>query len=380
MRAAGFGAAARHSLEWLVFGALPAAVFCWWLGFAVLETREDSVIYWGFDTLQYWQGAKDVLAGVSPYPVPADLAGAGDHLNSAELLEMFRFSYPAAAAVAFIPLGLLGFDVAAALWGVLLIVSLFASVRILDVRDWRVMGVVLGSAPAIDAVRIGTLTPIMLLLLAIAWRWRDRLWAVSAALAAALAFKLFLLPMVIWLAATRRWLAAILTIGLAAVANLVAWAAIGFDGFADYPTYLRELTEIVEIRGYSLVALGVKAGLPEALAEVLPFVVGLPILASAVLIARREDGDRRAFSIVVVGSIALTPIVWNHYFLLLVAPLALARPKLAWAWGLMWAFWIIPTPGNSGEFWRIAVAVAICAAALKVLSSNADRPRPITTS
>ncbi len=366
MRPVGLRPATRRTLEWLVFGALPAMVFCWWLGFALLETREDSVIYWGFDTLQYWQGGKDVLDGVSPYPSAAVFATAGDHLDAAGILETFRFSYPAGAAVAFAPLGLLSFDVAAAIWGTILIASLFAAVWILGVRDWRVMGVVIGSAPVIDAVRIGTLTPVLLLLLAVAWRWRDRLWVVSCALAAAIAFKLFLLPLVVWLAATRRWMAAGLTGALAGAATLGAWAAIGFDGLTDYPEYLRRLTEIVEVRGFSLVAFGVEAGLPEGAAEALPFLVGLSLLAGAVVVARRDDGDRRTFSVAVVASMALTPIVWGHYFVLLVAPLALARPRLSWAWGLMWVFWLIPTPGNNGELWRIALAVIVVGLVLAV--------------
>jgi len=377
VRPFGLRPATRRTLEWLVFGALPAMVFCWWLGFALFETREDSVIYWGFDTLQYWQGGKDVLNGVSPYPSIAVLETAGDHLDAAGILETFRFSYPAGAAVAFAPFGVLSFDVAAAIWGAVLIASLFAAVWILGVRDWRVMGVVIGSAPVIDAVRIGTLTPVLLLLLAVAWRWRDRLWVVSAALAAAIAFKLFLLPLVIWLVATRRWLAAGLTVGLAGAATLGAWAAIGSDGLTDYPEYLRRLTEIVEVRGFSLVAFGVEAGLPEGAAEALPFLVGLSLLAGAVVVARRDDGDRRAFSIAVVASMALTPIVWGHYFVLLVVPLALARPRLAWAWGLMWVFWLIPTPGNNGELWRIVVAVAVSGA---VLAASAFRRRRLIVS
>jgi len=366
VRPLGLQIAGQRAAEWFLFGIVPTLIFCWWLGFAWLESRDGSVIYWGFDTLQYWQGGKDVVNGVSPYPSAEALATAGDHLDAGGILEVFRFSYPAAAAVAFAPLGMLGFDAAALIWGAMLIVSLFAAVWILGVRDWRVMGVVIGSAPVIDAVRIGTLTPVLLLLLAVAWRWRDRLWVVSGSLAVAIAFKLFLLPLVIWLAATRRWLAAGMTAGFAAAATLGAWAVIGFDGLADYPEYLRRLTEIVEVRGFSLVALGVKAGLPESASQALPFLVGLSLLAVAVAVARREDGDRRAFSVAVVASIVLTPIVWQHYFVLLVVPLALARPRLSWAWALMWVFWIIPTPGNNGHLWRIVLAVTVVGMVLAV--------------
>ncbi len=71
---------------------------------------------------------------------------------------------------------------------------------------------------------------------------------------------------------------------------------------------------------------------------------------------------------------ALTPIVWGHYFVLLVLPLALARPRLAWAWGLMWVFWLIPTPGNNGEFWRIVLAVTTITLVLAVSAFRRRRP------
>ena len=287
------GTVVRRAFEWAVFGVLPVVIFCWWLAFAVLESHDGSVVYWAFDTRQYWQGGNDIVNGISPYPSSALLANAGDHLDAAGILEVFRFAYPPSVAVAFAPLGMLGFDLAAAIWGAALIVSLLAAVWILGVRDWRVFGVVIGSAPVIDAVRIGTMTPLLLLLLAVAWRWRDRRWLVSGSLAAAIALKLFLWPLVVWLVATRRWLEAVMTAGLAAVATFGAWAAIGFDGLTTYPELVRRLVDIVEVRGFSLVALGVEAGLSQRAAEVLPWLVGLSLLVGVAVsrVVARETGE-----------------------------------------------------------------------------------------
>ena len=374
MRPIGMRAAAQRSAEWILFGALPVLIFCWWIAFSVLESRDGSEVYWAFDTRQYWQAGNDVLAGVSPYPSSQTVATAGDHLDEAGILETFRFTYPAAGAIAFAPLGLLGFDLAAAIWGLMLVASLFVSVWLLGVRDWRVMGIVFGSAPVINSVRIGTMTPVLILLLAVAWRWRESRWVVSGALAAAIALKLFLLPLVVWLAATRRWLEAGLTLCLAAAVTVGAWAAIGFDGFADYPDLLRRLTDIVQVRGFSLVALGAEADLPERVAGALPVVVGVALLAGVVVLAQRDDGDRIAFSVAVVAAIALTPIVWQHYFAILVVPLALARPRLAWAWGLMWIFWLVPFQEHDGELWRIVITTSIVALIITVAARTNRRP------
>lgn len=359
----------RRRAEWLVFGAAPILIFCLSLGVAVFDSR------WGFDFRQFWQGGRDVLDGVSPYPSDALLGTAGDHLDPRGIQEVFRFPYPAAAAIAFAPFGALGFDSAAAVWGAVLIASVLVSVWILGVRDWRVLGIVLGSATVIGAVGIGTVTPLLILLLAVAWRWRDRAWVVACALAIAIALKLFLWPLVVWLAATRRWTAAIGTLGLAAAMTLIAWAAIGFDGFADYPELVRRLTDVVADRGFSLVAVGVELGLSERLAEALPWLVGLPLLAALVVVSRRDDGDRRAFSLAIVGAIVLTPIVWLHYFALLVVPLALVSPRLTWPWLLMWVFWLTPAQESYGDLWRIVLAVTVVGVVLAV--SVFTRRRPI---
>jgi hypothetical protein len=353
-----------------VFGAVPVLMFCFLLAVSVVDG--DG---WAFDFRQFWQGGSDVVNGVSPYPDEALLATAGDHLDPQGIQDVFRFPYPAGAAIAFAPFGALGFDAAAAIWVPLLIVSLFAAVWLLGVRDWRVLGVVIGSAPVIGAVGVGTLTPVLMLLVAVAWRWRDRFWVAGGSIAVVISLKLFLWPLVVWLAATRRWAAAFCAAGIAAAVTLLAWAALGFDGLAEYPELLRRLSDVVADRGFSLVALGVDAGLSERVAETLPWLFGLPLLAAVVVLARRADGDRRALSTAVVAALVLTPIVWLHYFALLAVPLALVWPRLSLAWGVMWVFWLTPVQTNEGDLWRIVLALALVAA---VLAVSARPPRPTT--
>jgi len=365
----GLWVAGERAVGWVGLGLLLVLVFWWWYVLAVQGSPGD----WAFDFRQFWQGANDVVNGVSPYPSATSLATAGDHLDPEGIREVFRFPYPAGAAVALAPLGLLGFHAAAAVWSAILIVSLLAAVWILGVRDWRVLAVVISSAPVITAVRLGTLTPVLILLLACAWRWRDRRWTVGGSLALAISLKLFLWPLVVWLAATRRWGAAGLAAALAGGVTLAAWAALGFDGIADYPELLRRLTDVVADRGFSLVALGVEAGLPRGVADALPWLVGLILLAGVVAVAQRAGGDRAAFSLAIVAAIALSPIVWLHYFALLVVPLALARPRISWAWGFMWIFWLIPTQENEGDVWRILLAIAIVAAVAAVSAGSVRR-------
>jgi hypothetical protein len=299
--------------------------------------------------------------GVSPYPTAEQLEAARTEFDPTAVQEDFRFPYPAGAAVLLAPFGALAFDTAAALWGAVLIASVLGSLLILGVRDWRVFAIVVSSHPVLTSVRLGTFTPVLLLLAACAWRWRDRHWVAGGALAVALSLKLFLWPLGVWLVATRRYAAAAIAAGLAAVLTLGAWAAIGFDGLREYPELLRRLEDLVNDIGLSLVALGVHGGLPDAVAGALPYVVGIPLLVGVVVLARGTDGDRRAFSLAIVTAIAITPIVWLHYFTLLVAPLAVRWPRFAWAWLLLTAFWIVPAQRNEEQLWRIVVALALVA-------------------
>lgn len=339
----------------------------WWFTMVVHGPTD-----WAFDFRQFWQGGNDVVKGVSPYPDPDDVAAADIEFSPTRIQDVFRFPYPAPGAVALAPLGALAFGAASAIWGILLIGAILGAVWLLGVRDWRVLAVILTAQPVMTSVRLGTFTPVLLLLATIAWRWRDRKWIGGGALAVALSLKLFLWPLLIWLVATRRFGAAAIATGLALVTTVGAWAVIGFEGLTDYPELLRLLTDIVETVGLSLVALGDQAGLPIGVARALPFLVGVPLLVATAVVARRDDGDRRAFSIAMIAAIAITPIVWLHYFTLLVAPLALARPRLAWPWVLMSAFWFIPTEGNEGDAKRVVIAVALGAA----VAAYCARPRP----
>lgn len=352
--------AGRRVIGWAVASVVVMLAAYRWL--VILRDTPGDL---GFDFRQFWQGARDVVHGVSPYPSPELLATAGDHLTSVGIQEVFRFPYPAGAAIVLAPFGLLEFEPAAAIWLSLGLVCVLAALRLLGVRDWRVYGVALTSIPVMSAISLGTLTPLLLLLVAIVWRFRDRSLVAGSALALAISLKLFLWPLVLWLAATRRYGAAALATGLALAFTLGSWAAIGFAGFVGYPEQLRRLTDVVAERGYSLVALGHALGLPGEASRLLPWAIGLALLGYMGLRASRGEMDERAtFVLALMAALVLTPITWLHSFALLVVPLALGWPALAWPWCLLWAFWLLvfsspPVQESGGEIWRLMLAGAV---------------------
>jgi hypothetical protein len=367
------GALRRVLVVWL-FAVLPLVVFVMLFTAAGTSSRGD----YAFDFEPLWQGARDVVHGHDPYPSRALLETSSDRLGPSGIQDVFKFAYPAPAAALLAPFGWLPWHAAAALEVALLLVATVAAFWLLRVRDWRVYGVVAGTVVANGAIRLGTLTPLLLLLVAVAWRWRDRRWPCAGSLALAISLKLFLWPLVVWLLATRRWAAAALTTALSAALTAGAWALLGFDGFSRYPELVRRLTRVVDDRGYSLVALGVHAGLPHSAAQVLPYLGGAVLLALAFRAGRRgADGDLAALAVTLLAALALTPIVWNHYFLLLFAPLAVARPRLSPAWALPLLFWIVPTQENNGHLSRVVLGLLL-AVAVTAVSCGVTLPARVT--
>jgi hypothetical protein len=93
------------------------------------------------------------------------------------------------------------------------------------------------------------------------------------------------------------------------------------------------------------------------------------------VVARQRDGDRHSLTLGIAASLLLSPIVWLHYFVLLLVPLALARPRLSPAWVLIpLPFWFASTNGQSrGHAFSIALAL-VAAAALLLVSMSSGRP------
>ena len=84
-----------------------------------------------------------------------------------------RFVYPPPVAILLIPLGALPFPLAAAIITVVLIAAVAATLAVLGVRDWRCYGAAYLSIAVLHDIRLGALTPLLALGLALVWRWRD---------------------------------------------------------------------------------------------------------------------------------------------------------------------------------------------------------------
>jgi hypothetical protein len=354
----------KPRIAWLAsivfFGLLPAftviAVF--------VATIQDDTI--AMDFRQFYRAAEVILDGDSPYlPAGVPLTEWGG-----------PYPYPPLPALTAIPLTLLSLESAGLLVMAALVAAVLATLWALDVRDWRCYGLVLLWPPVISAIQTGNVTLWFGLAAALAWRYRDRLVAPSVSIGVTLAVKFFLWPLVVWLAATRRYVSAVLSSVVGAGLLLLSWAAIGFAGMADYPDLVRRLEETVGEDSYTLYIVGLDLGLPSAVARAAWLGVGLALLA-AVLLAGRRGGERSAFVLAIAASLALTPIVWLHYFALLLVAVAVARPRLGFLWFVPLAMVITPGSGHPTPFETaatLAIATATIALALRAIPDVARVP------
>jgi alpha-1,2-mannosyltransferase len=272
------------------------------------------------------------------------------------------------------PFGALPWSVAVVAFTLSAIGAVVLALRLLGVRDWRCHALALGALPMASSLMIGTLSPFLALGAAAAWRYRHRRWAVAAAIVGVVVTKIFLWPLVFWLLATRRYRTAATTVALGIGTVFVSWGILGFDGLRDYPDRLSRVAGLEQDKSYSVFALFRLIGLSPGFARLA--VIGLTVagLAAVVALARRKDSDRRSFAAALGVGLLASPIVWMHYLVLLVVPLALYRPRFGAAWFVPLAFWGLSGQENQGSAWNIVGMLAVTAVAL-ALAMRPERER-----
>jgi hypothetical protein len=104
----------------------------------------------------------------------------------------------------------------------------------------------------------------------------------------------------------------------------------------------------------------------------------LVALGVIVLLGRRSGGDRNAFIAALAASLLASPVVWGHYFLLALIPLALARQHVGLAWLAPLAFWVIPQQENLGSIVPVVLGLGIFLALVAWSARDAGRFRPLS--
>lgn len=318
----------------------------------------------------------DVLHGHNPY---RDASTIGTD---------FGYVYPPLLAMAASPLSLLPGPTAAMIWSVLMVAFVIGALWLLGVVDWRCYPIALICPFTREALEYGAIGPLLVFLIALSWRVRDRPWQGALASGAAIASKLFLWPLALWFFVTGRTRTGGLSIAMTFVLILLPWAAIGFAGLTQYPDLLDKVGARQGYRSYSVVAMTRALGGSPNLATAVSVGLGGVLLVLAVWSARdvtkrRYDRDRRSLTLLLATSLVLTPVVWNHYFVLLLIPVALARPRFSAPWLILLAAaaldafdWYRASP--DGDVLPLAVVMALVTCVF-VSAFRSNQPGAVVT-
>jgi hypothetical protein len=295
----------------------------------------------GFGTADlsvFVQAGRSVAHGVSPYVEPSSPAVWSGH----------SFVYPYVVAWFFVPFAALSMAAAGLVYYIGSVTALVATVRMLGGARAGVVPVVLAmtAEPVVRALQLGTLNVWLLFGLALAWRFRSNRIVLVAAVTAVIVAKLFLLPMLAWLVLTRRLRAA------AATAVLCVGAVLLGLGMADLSVgsflhMLSALSAHETPQSSSVTSLIQHLGASSGVASRVALLLAAIAIGAGWVQARRKSDEAYLFCGCVLASLAASPIVWSHYFALLVLiPLTLRwqlRSQLiAWA-----VSWFVFAPGGA---------------------------------
>lgn len=325
--------------------------------FTAFGSENPDALGWDFRVAYYPAGAA-VARGESPYPAdPGDPA-----LDTTSV-----YAYPPQLALLVAPLTALPVDVAVVISVLASLAAILGALALVGMRDIRCYAAVVIWAPGWNALQTANLSALLVLLLALVWRFRDMLWPLAAALGTMVSLKLFLWPLLVWVAATRRSRAAALAVLVGLAVTALSWAVIGFDGLRTYPEIL---DRVAAQESYSIKGMASELGLGSSAAYIAALAVTALLLVVTIRLAREGD-QARAFFVAVLAALAVSPIVWLHYVVLLAVPLALVRPRFSALWLLPIVLWVSPQSENGEGVDPFVVALVVTLLALCALT----RPR-----
>ena len=291
-------------------------------------------------------------------PAAHDLFDARSPYHPGEVARGVAFASPPVTAFLFAPFIVLPRTAAEAAMSVGMLAAVIAALATLDVRDWRCYALAAISAPLLEEYQTANLSALLALGAALLWHYRDRPVVAGAAAGLPVALKLLGWPMIMFLLVTRRFRAAVWSLGFTAAGIILPWAAVGFAGLRGYPHLLRTLELAERSQVYSVGALVARLG-SWTTAEAVTYGLG----AALFFIAWRSRSSAGAFVACLAATLALAPVVWMHYLVLLCVAIAVVSPALTPLWALPLALWISSREGPA-HLWQNAFVLAVVAAVL----------------
>jgi hypothetical protein len=304
---------------------LPAVAVVVFIGFVGL-TIAISGNTLGFDFLAYHTAAARVLHGQPLYDLSFDEVGG-----------FGLFFYPPVILPLILPFGLLEPVVATWAWIGLLLLSFSVGVAILPVASgirWAIVLLAAVSWPFLYAIKLGQVGPLLFLILAAGWRWMDRPLVLGGALAAGTAIKLQPALIIGWALLTGRLRAVLLATVFLVMLAIAAAIFTDVSAWSDFVGLLRGLGDpMTNERNMSPGAVLFRLGVPAPIASVVQL-ANLAIVIVLVVIAAFRAESAASYLVAVVASQLATPILWEHYAVLLLLPVAYLLSR-GWRWAVV---------------------------------------------
>ena len=192
--------------------------------------------------------------------------------------------------------------------------------------------------PVLYAIKLGQVGPLLFLCFAVAWRCVDRPLPLGLSIAAGTLVKLqpaLLLP---WALVVGRWRAATISALAIAVACLASLVVAGPAAWADYVALLRRVSDPVTTpHMVSPGAVVYQLGFSTGAASVVQWVAVAAVAALTIHAWLRRDAVA-SLVVTAVASQVVSPLVWDHYAVVLLLPVALVlerRGRSAWPIALL---------------------------------------------
>lgn len=342
-----------------------------WQGPAWLKALQPRTYYQArflVDFFQEWASARNYFGGLALYTsqeatLPLYL---GEYKLPGDITFIAVNAHPPPSVLIALPFGKLDYAEAFLLWNAVSLVLLGGSIWIvlhnLDFAcspeaGFLILSLLLCCHPLLSHIQQGQLGIVVLFLITLCWACdrSDRYWLAGITLGIATAIKLFpgflFLPFLL----RRRWKTVFS--GAATLAGVIG-LTVGVFGIDTYREYVCDVLPVVQQYAgacHNLSFAGIWYKLLMPLPHWMPvvFAVASPhpvastfgyLLASGIVVAiliavvvrSRADGDL-CFAASTVAMLLVAPIVWDHYLLLLVMPVALVwrrLPRSGPAWPL----------------------------------------------
>ena len=309
----------------------------------------------GYDFEAYRLGVQNLLAGRSMYDLTATAMGA-----------FGLFFYPPPFALLVLPFALVPGSLGILVWTALLVAASVVAIWLMPVSArtrWVVLLLAAFCWPLIYAIKLGQVGSILLLLFAIGWRWLDRPWHLGLAIGLGTVIKLQPGLLIGWALVTGRRQAAVIGIAVFAVLAVAVTIFAGTQPWSDWSTVLGNVSRPVlaeNDQGFGRYAY--LAGVSLETATLLHYANVVAVIV-VTFVAVLRTTPVASYLAVLVASQFVSPVLWDHYALLLLLPVAWLIER-----GYVWAV-LVPlatatllvgiTPGITYPilFWVVLLAV-----------------------